>query len=60
VADSSSKPRIALGADHAGFRAKENIKKYLEGAGCAVDDVATWLKESGARAQFLLAFWGRG
>jgi len=33
VADSSSKPRIALGVDHAGFRAKENIKKYLEGAG---------------------------
>jgi ribose 5-phosphate isomerase RpiB len=32
VADSSSKPRIALGADHAGFRAKKDIKKYLEGA----------------------------
>jgi len=46
VADSSSKPRIALGADHAGFRAKENIKKYLEGAGCGVDDVGTWSEES--------------
>jgi ribose 5-phosphate isomerase RpiB len=32
VTDSSSKPRIALGTDHAGFRAKKNIKKYLEGA----------------------------
>ena len=44
--DSSSKPRIALGADHAGFRAKETIKKYLEGAGYAVDDVGTWSEES--------------
>jgi ribose 5-phosphate isomerase RpiB len=40
VADSSSKPRIALGADHAGFRAKEIIKKYLEGAGFGAP--ATW------------------
>jgi ribose 5-phosphate isomerase B len=46
VADSSSKPRIALGADHAGFRAKENIKKYLEGAGYGVEDVGTWSEES--------------
>ena len=44
--DSTSKPRIALGADHAGFRAKETIKKYLEGAGYAVDDVGTWSEES--------------
>jgi len=40
VIDSSSNPHIALGADHAGFRAKENIKKYLEGAG--FDASATW------------------
>jgi ribose 5-phosphate isomerase RpiB len=33
VTDSSSNPRIALGADHAGFGAKENIKKYPKGAG---------------------------
>jgi ribose 5-phosphate isomerase B len=46
VADSSSKPRIALGADHAGFRAKESIKKYLEGAGYRVDDVGTGSEES--------------
>lgn len=44
--DSSSKPRIALGADHAGFRAKETIRKYLEGAGYGVDDVGTWSEES--------------
>ena len=46
MADSSSKPRIALGADHAGFRAKETIKKYLEGAGYGVDDVGTHSEES--------------
>jgi ribose 5-phosphate isomerase B len=46
VTDSSFKPRIALGADHAGFRAKENIKTYLEGAGYGVDDVGTWSEES--------------
>lgn len=46
MTDSFSKPRIALGADHAGFRAKENIKKYLEGAGYGVDDVGTWSEES--------------
>ena len=46
MANSSSKPRIALGSDHAGFRAKENIKKYLEGAGYGVDDVGTHSEES--------------
>jgi ribose 5-phosphate isomerase B len=46
VADSSSKPRIALGSDHAGFRAKETIKKYLEGAEYRVDDVGTHSEES--------------
>jgi ribose 5-phosphate isomerase B len=46
VPDSTSKPRIALGADHAGFRAKETIRKYLEGAGYGVDDVGTWSEES--------------
>jgi len=40
VEESSSKPRIPLGADHAGFRAKETIKKYLEGAGFGAS--ATW------------------
>jgi ribose 5-phosphate isomerase B len=46
LTDSSPKPRIALGADHAGFRVKEVIKKYLEGAGYAIDDVGTWSEES--------------
>jgi ribose 5-phosphate isomerase B len=46
VTDSSSKPRIALGADHAGFRAKEFTKEYLKGAGYGVDDVGTWSEES--------------
>jgi len=41
LTDSSSKPRIVVGADHAGFRAKEIIKSFLEGAGYQVDDVGT-------------------
>ena len=41
-----AKPRIAIGADHAGYHVKENIKKYLEQAGYAVDDVGTWSEES--------------
>jgi hypothetical protein len=40
VTDSSSKPRIALGADHDGFRAQENIMKYLEDASFGAP--ATW------------------
>jgi len=46
LADSSSKPRMVLGSDHAGFRAKETIKKYLEGAGYTVEDVGTHSEES--------------
>ena len=42
----SSKPRIVVGSDHAGFRAKEIIKKYLEGAGYLVDDMGTHSEES--------------
>ena len=41
-----AKPRIAIGADHAGFQTKESIKKYLEQAGYAVEDVGTWSEES--------------
>jgi ribose 5-phosphate isomerase B len=40
------KPRIALGADHAGFQAKESIRKYLEAAGYVVDDAGTRSEES--------------
>jgi ribose 5-phosphate isomerase B len=44
--DLTAKPRIALGADHAGYPVKESIKKYLESAGYAVDDQGTWSEES--------------
>jgi ribose 5-phosphate isomerase B len=44
--DLTAKPRIALGADHAGYPVKECIKKYLESAGYAVDDQGTWSEES--------------
>src|SRR5437879_11085953 len=40
------KPRIALGADHAGFQAKEAIKNYLQSAGYTVSDAGTWSEES--------------
>lgn len=43
---STEKPRIALGADHAGFQAKENVKKYLESAGYGVSDAGTSSEES--------------
>lgn len=42
----AKKPRIALGADHAGFQAKESIRKYLEAAGYVVDDAGTRSEES--------------
>jgi ribose 5-phosphate isomerase B len=44
--DSTQKPRIALGADHAGFPVKESIKKYLLQAGYPVEDLGTWSDES--------------
>jgi ribose 5-phosphate isomerase B len=37
---------MVVGSDHAGFRAKEIIKKYLEGAGYAVEDMGTHSEES--------------
>ncbi len=46
MADSPTKPRIALGADHAGYRVKETIKKFLEEAGYRVDDLGTSSEES--------------
>ena len=46
MTDSSARQRIVLGADHAGFRLKEAIKKYLESSGHAVDDVGTMSEES--------------
>ena len=42
----SQKPRIALGADHAGYHVKETIRQFLENAGYPVDDLGTWSEES--------------
>jgi len=44
--DPETKPRIAVGADHAGYHVKEAVKQYLESAGYPVDDVGTWSEES--------------
>jgi len=46
MAESSNKPRIAIGSDHAGYSVKEIIRKYLETAGYAVDDQGTASEES--------------
>jgi ribose 5-phosphate isomerase B len=46
VADSPAKTKVALGADHAGFHAKELIKSFLRDAGYDVDDVGTQSEES--------------
>lgn len=46
MSDTTPKPRIALGADHAGFHVKETIKKFLESSGYAVDDLGTRSEES--------------
>ncbi|HXQ97478.1 MAG TPA: ribose 5-phosphate isomerase B [Verrucomicrobiae bacterium] len=42
----SEKPRIAIGADHAGYHIKEIIRQFLEDAGYPVDDLGTWSEES--------------
>jgi ribose 5-phosphate isomerase B len=42
----SIKLRIAIGSDHAGFPVKEAIRKYLDGAGYAVDDQGTSSEDS--------------
>jgi ribose 5-phosphate isomerase B len=42
----SQKPRIALGADHAGYHIKEIIRQFLENQGYLVDDLGTWSEES--------------
>src|SRR6266852_3912973 len=46
MTETSKKPRIAIGADDAGFLVKETIRKYLEAAGYAVDDQGTSSEES--------------
>jgi ribose 5-phosphate isomerase B len=44
--DETPRPRIAIGADHAGYHTKETVRKYLEESGYTVDDVGTWSEES--------------
>jgi ribose 5-phosphate isomerase B len=44
--ESAAKPRIAVGADHAGFHLKETVKRFLIDAGYEVDDVGTSSEES--------------
>ena len=44
--ETSRKPRIALGSDHAGFHIKETIRQFLETSGYPVDDLGTWSEES--------------
>ena len=41
-----SKPRIAVGCDHAGFNYKEQIKKMLSDEGFAVKDFGTFSEDS--------------
>jgi len=40
-----NKPRIATGADHAGFRLKETIKEYLLSKGIEVKDFGCYTEE---------------
>jgi ribose 5-phosphate isomerase B len=42
----SSRPRIALGADHAGFPLKEKLKQFLQQDGYPCQDLGTWSEES--------------
>src|ERR1700739_3092711 len=46
MAESSPKPKIALGSDHAGFHIKETVRQFLENAGYPLVDVGTWSEES--------------
>jgi ribose 5-phosphate isomerase B len=46
MTESTEKPRIAIGADHAGYHVKEVIKRYLLEQGYPVEDLGTWSDES--------------
>jgi len=59
MTNSSEKPRIAIGADHAAFQMKTRIKEYLESAGYPVDDMGTWSEESVDYPDFAAAVAGR-
>lgn len=44
--ETTGKPRIALGSDHAGFPIKETVRQFLQNAGYPVEDLGTWSEES--------------
>lgn len=44
--ESAPKPRLVVGADHAGFRVKEAVKKFLAEQGYEVQDMGTDSEES--------------
>ena len=44
--ETSLKPRIALGSDHAGFHIKETIRQFLDNSGGPVNDPGTWPEEA--------------
>lgn len=46
MSDATSKPRIVLGADHAGYQLKEIVKKFLVDSGYACADTGTSTEES--------------
>src|SRR6266852_4348722 len=46
MTETTRKPRIAIGSDHAGFLVKETIRKYLQAAGYAIDDQGTSSEDS--------------
>lgn len=46
MSDTTAKPRIVIGSDHAGFFVKETIRKYLESAAYVVSDLGTSSEES--------------
>jgi len=55
MSDTTAKPRIAMGADHAGYPVKESIRKFLEENGYSVDDTGTWSEESVDYPDYALA-----
>jgi len=44
--ETSLKPRIALGSDHAGFHIQATIRQFLDNSGGPVNDPGTWPEES--------------
>src|SRR5689334_2720385 len=59
MTDSVQKLRIAIGADHAGYPMKESIRRALESAGHAVDDVGAYSEQSVDYPDFAVAVANR-